>query len=336
MDCLCCADGGAGPASDTEFLGSLCHLDDPNVKFPVEKGGRYHLYVAAGCPFAARPWICASFYGLTDDVIKVVKCFPAAYDQGWFFAATSEGEKRLVRAFPGASVDACPQGSHHLSQMYAKANPHFQGAIAVPLLWDSKNDTAVSNSSLRLAEMVCTELVPLATRNATVRLFPCRQSEPDLHREHDELVRMLHAKVTAAVYRMNDATSDGALHDRLVDEYYATLDSLQARIEGTGAYLMGDSFRFADLVLFISLVRLDLAYQWRFGLGLKSVREDYPVLQAYQRRIMSLPGVAATVLPRDIMAQYFMTKKWTDGDSGRILPQVPASWMERTYRTTEG
>jgi glutathionyl-hydroquinone reductase len=335
MDCLCCADGGAGPSSDTEFLGSLCHLDDPRVKFPAERGGRYHLYVVAGCPFAARAWICASFYGLTDDVIKIVKCFPASYDQGWFFEATSDGEKHLVQAYPGASVDACPHGSHHLSQMYAKANPNFRGAISVPLLWDSKTDTAVSNSSLRLAEMICTELVPFATRNSNVRLYPCRQSEPDLYIEHDDLVKMLHAKVTAAVYRMNDTNSNGELHDRLVDEYYATLDSLQARIESTGAYLTGEFVRFADLVLFISLVRLDLAYQWRFGLGRKNVREDYPVLQAYQRRIMSLPGVAATVLPRDIMALYFMTKKWTDGDSGRTLPQVPAAWVDRTYAKAE-
>jgi putative glutathione S-transferase len=300
---------------------------DAHAKFPAEAGGRYHLYVVAGCPFAARPWVCASFYGLTDPTImRVVKCFPASYDGGWFFEAKSEGEKELVRAFPGASFDACPQNSHHLRQLYDKARPGFKGAISVPLLWDAHGDTAVSNSSLGLAEMICTQMLPLATRNQHERLFPSRVKEPDVHLEHEKLVRSLHSNVTTAVYRMNETKGDGELHDELVDGYYATLDELQDRIFRTGAYLMGDQIRFADIVLFISLVRLDLAYQWRFGLGRKSVREDYPVLLEYKRRILRRPGVAETILPRDIMALYFMTKKWTDANSGRTLPQVPAAW----------
>jgi len=38
--------------------------------------------------------------------------------------------------------------------------------------------------------------------------------------------------------------------------------------------------------------------------------------------------VAETVLPRDIMALYFLTLKWVQADNGRTLPQVPASWEE--------
>lgn len=40
MDCLCCSDGGRGPTSDTEFLGSVCNLDNGEAKFPAE-AGRY-------------------------------------------------------------------------------------------------------------------------------------------------------------------------------------------------------------------------------------------------------------------------------------------------------
>lgn len=35
-----------------------------------------------------------------------------------------------------------------------------------------------------------------------------------------------------------------------------------------------------------------------------------------------------SVLPRDIMALYFMTLKWVTGN-GRTLPQVPESWEEK-------
>ena len=361
MDCLCCADGGVGPTSDSEFLGSLCRLHNNNkhnngessripAKFPAEPN-RYSLYVVAGCPFAARPWTCLGFYGLSGSgssvsssssssdknkpMIRVIKCFPASYDAGWFLEPRSAGEHQLVQSFPDGQVDACPYNSHHLSQLYYKANSDFKGAISVPLLWDSVQDTAVSNSSLGLAEMICTQLRPMATRNIHVDLFPNRLTEPDLYQEHDALVKMLHTRVTTAVYKMN-ATQCGKTHDTLVDAYYATLDELQDRLQTAGPYLMGSQVRFADIVLFISLVRLDLAYQWRFGLGRKNVRENYPILLAYKKRILALDGIAETVLPRDIMALYFMTLKWVEQDKGRTLPQVPETWeKECCIGTTE-
>jgi glutathionyl-hydroquinone reductase len=78
---MCCADGGAGPTTDEEFLGSICNLrtaDGTPAKFPVESD-RYVLYVAAGCPFAARPWIVQAIYGLP---IQIVKVFPATHSDG--------------------------------------------------------------------------------------------------------------------------------------------------------------------------------------------------------------------------------------------------------------
>ena len=329
MDCLCCVDGGAGPNTDTEFLGSVCNLrasDGTEAVFPAEEG-RYILYVIAGCPFAARPWAVLGFYGLSEK-IPVVKLFPASYNDGWFFKPCTDGEKELCDMFPDAQVDDDPlHGSSHLRELYLKANPDFKGAISVPLLWDSVKDTAVSNSSLGLAEMIATQMRCMGTRNKDVLLFPSRIDEPDEHKKHADLVKDLHVRVTTAVYKMN-ATKSGKEHDKLVDEYFETLEELQDRIQKNGPYLMGEKIRFADFVFFISLVRLDLAYQWRFGLGRRNVRENYPGLWDSSQRILNLPGVRETVLPRDIMALYFMTPKWVDGN-GRTLPQVPESWEEK-------
>jgi putative glutathione S-transferase len=282
------------------------------------------MYVVAGCPFAARPWSVIGFYGLADK-IPIVKCFPASYEDGWFFEPKSEGEHELVKNFPDALVDKDPQhGYHHLSELYYQASPEFKGAISVPLLWDTQADTAVSNSSLGIAEMIATQMRCMGTRNQDVLLFPSRLDSPQEYNEHQDLVKELHSTVTVAVYKIN-ASQDGREHDRMVDEYYATLDKLEERLRQGGPYIMGNEIRFADLVLFISLVRLDLAYQWRFGLGRKSVRENYPILLAYKQNILSLPGIAETVLPRNIMALYFMTLKYVK-TAGRTLPQVPETW----------
>lgn len=329
MDCCVCLDGGKGPTSDTEFLGSLCFLekaDGTPAKFPAV-AGRYCLYVVAGCPFAARPWTVLSFYGLTE-VIPVIKCFPASYQDGWFLQARSEGEKELVQGFPDASVDACPQGCHHLSQLYYKASPDFQGAISVPLLWDLTENTAVSNSSLGIAKMIGTQMKSMATRNQDIDLFPTNNKQEC--KQHDELVKMLHTRVTTPVYQMN-ATKSGQEHDEMVNSYYSTLDELQQRLATKGPFLMGSEFRFADIVLFISLVRLDLAYQWRFGLGRKNVRENYPILWEYVQRIIHIPGIQESILPRDIMALYFMTLKFINQNKGRTLPQVPETWQDGCF-----
>ena len=327
MDCLCCVDGGSGPASNADFLGSVCHLqsaDGTPAKFPAE-ADRYVLYVIAGCPFAARPWALQAIYGLP---IQIVKLFPASYDQGWFWKPTSDGETKLVSLFPDAQVDADPlhEDSHHLKQLYVKANPEFEGAVSVPLLWDKINDTAVSNSSLGLAQMMEQQMKSLAVRNKELDLFP---TEPDSRQqEHTQLVHWIHANITTAVYRIN-ASQDGTQHDQLVMEYYNSLTELQDRIDKHGKWLLeGDQPTFADIVLWISLIRLDLAYQWRFGLGHKNVREDYPRLQTYVQDVMSIEGIQESVLPRDLMALYFMTKKWNDNDKGRTLPLVPAAWSK--------
>lgn len=342
MDCLCCIDGGVGPQTDNEFLGSICNLNNGKAKFPAEPG-RYIMYVVAGCPFAARPWSVLSFYGIPTDCnsggLRVVKMFPAAHEDGWFSIAQSEGERGLVEQFPDAKCDdvndacfpRCSEGRaiHHIWQLYEIAKPGFSGAKSVPLLWDTKKGTAVSNSSLGLAEMIATQLVPtMGTRNLDVKLFPSRIHEKDLYQEHDELVKFVHSNITTTVYKIN-STGNGRDHDRLVEAYYNTLEEMQTRIQKNGGYLMGSSMRFVDIVLVISLIRLDLAYQWRFGLGRRSIRENYPVLLKYLTTILNMEGMLGEcVLPRDIMALYFMTPKWVNMSAGKTLPLVPEAWEQ--------
>mmetsp|Transcript_2897 Transcript_2897/g.5968 ORF Transcript_2897/g.5968 Transcript_2897/m.5968 type:complete len:373 (+) Transcript_2897:96-1214(+) len=348
MDCLCCADGGQGPTSETEFLGSICNLDNGKAKFPAEDG-RYVMYVIAGCPFAARPWSVLSFYGIPSNSnthgLRVIKLFPAAHDDGWFLQPVSQGEQDLLHAFPDAKCDSLtptPEGCtpldprffpedkttfHHISQLYEFAKPGFQGAKSVPLLWDTKSHTIVSNSSLGLSEMIATQMAPtMATRNQHIRLFPSCQTddenEKQLYLQHKELVKQIHSEITTAVYKINSVT-DGGEHDRMVNDYYSALETYQTQIVDNGGYLMGTTPKFVDLLLLASLVRLDLAYQWRFGLGRKSIRENYPGLMKYMTGMLEMEGMMGDcILPRDIMALYWMTPKWVN----RTLPLVPETW----------
>ena len=51
--------------------------------------------------------------------------------------------------------------------------------------------------------------------------------------------------------------------------------------------------------------------------------EDFPRLKTFCQQIFEIEGVKETVIPRDVMSQYFMSTKWTDIQS---LPMVPQSW----------
>lgn len=72
--------------------------------------GRYHLYVAFGCPWAHRTLIFRKLKGL-EDHISVSFTLPRRTDEGWVFDNRSE-----------RCADPC-LGSEALWQIYAKSHP---------------------------------------------------------------------------------------------------------------------------------------------------------------------------------------------------------------------
>ncbi|MFH4118090.1 glutathione S-transferase family protein, partial [Acinetobacter baumannii] len=72
---------------------------------------------------------------------------------GWTFADD----------FPGATGD---QLYHHqfLYQLYLQADPHYTGRVTVPVLWDKKQQTIVSNESAEIIRMFNTAFDGLGAR----------------------------------------------------------------------------------------------------------------------------------------------------------------------------
>mmetsp|Transcript_2961 Transcript_2961/g.7515 ORF Transcript_2961/g.7515 Transcript_2961/m.7515 type:complete len:478 (-) Transcript_2961:27-1460(-) len=351
---------------------------------PADEWHRYALYVATPCPFSCRPWAVVALYGLPVNVVKV---FPAIYDQGWFFSPTNDGEADLVHNFPQANYnDHDPVAKRirqenkdsngndqeeepqeeitHLKQVYYRANPDFEGATSVPLLWDTVEDAAISNASVGVSEMLYTHLKPTeATRNHNIQLFPNPQTHAEPYAQHAALVEFLHAHITQRPYQIF-FVQNGVEHDEKVQQFYQDLRELEQRVQRHGqmwanmttsnkpswtttttteekssddepkiGWLMPPpaddeqyNLTFADLVFWITLIRMDLAYQWRFGMGQYSIREDFPGLQRYMNNIFAMEGIKECVLPRDIMAGYYMSRIWTDQGNGRNVPQVPFQW----------
>ena len=118
-------DGSAGPSGDAGFKA---------------EAGRYHLYVSLACPWAHRTLIFRALKGLEGMIsISVVHWFMA--DQGWTFK-------------PGEDVvPDTVNGSEFMFQVYTAAKPDYSGRVTVPVLWDKKNKTIVSNESPEIIRM---------------------------------------------------------------------------------------------------------------------------------------------------------------------------------------
>lgn len=102
--------------------------------------GRYHLYVSLACPWAHRTLIFRALKRLEGIIsVSVVHHFTGA--NGWTFLAED-----------GATGDTL-YGLDFLHQIYAKADPAYSGRVTVPVLWDKKEQTIVSNESSEIIRM---------------------------------------------------------------------------------------------------------------------------------------------------------------------------------------
>ncbi|XXH06103.1 hypothetical protein Hte_012548 [Hypoxylon texense] len=246
---------------------------DPNSQFPAEKG-RYALYLSPGCPWAHRTIIVRALKRL-EDVIDLYILNPSMGDKGWFF----DGARGSLPKDP-------LYGFTYLRELYHKADPDFRGRFTVPVLWDKKAHTMVNNESSEIIRMLATEFdafVPAPYREANRPgggLYPA-----PLRKDIDELNGWVYDTVNNGVYKCGFAGTQES-YDEHVYPLFRSLDRLEAILAGHGKpYLLGDHLTEADVRLYPTVARFDVAYHTVFRCNLKSVRHDYPRLHLWFRRL---------------------------------------------------
>ena len=263
-------DGSAGPTGDGGF--------------PAE-AGRYHLYVALTCPWASRTLIARKLKGL-EGAIGITVVNPVLSDEGWRFGD-----------HPGSGRDKL-NGADYLHQIYARADAAFTGRATVPVLWDIKRATIVNNESSDILRMLSGAFDAFATRD--VDLYP----EP-LRNAIDAFGERIYAPLNDGVYRTGLAQTQAA-YDAAVGNVFATLDGLES-VGVRAPYLFGEQITEADVRLFVTLVRFDVAYHGIFKCNLRRLA-DYPNLSRYADAVMAVPGVAETVDFNHIKRGYYSIK----------------------------
>jgi putative glutathione S-transferase len=280
-------DGSAGPTGEGGFKA---------------EPGRYHLYVALICPWASRTLIGRKLKKL-EDVISLSVVEPALTEQGWRFGD-----------YPGSDRDTV-NGATYMHELYTRADPTISGRATVPVLWDKQRNTIVNNESADILRMMNSGFGDLA--DSTYDLYPA-----DLAEEIDALNARIYPRFNNGVYRAGFATTQVA-YEEAFHEVFAMLDELEGRLADGRSFLSGDKFTEADIRLFVTLVRFDVAYHGLFKCNLRRIA-DYTNLSRYLDRILAIPGIRETVNIDHIKTGYYSVKALNPTGIVPLGPELPA------------
>jgi len=285
------ADGRPGPSGTGGF---------------AAEDGRYHLYVSLACPWAHRTLIFRVLKGL-EDVISVSIVHPHMLEHGWVYSTAD-----------GATVDSVNGCTYHW-QLYTKAQPDYSGRATVPVLWDKKTGTIVSNESSEIIRMFNDAFAALGDDSHDYYPSPLRD-------EIDRINALVYDTINNGVYRCGFATSQQA-YEEAFEALFTTLDSLEERLSRQ-RYLLGAILTEADWRLFTTLVRFDVVYVGHFKCNLHRIA-DYPNLSHYLRELYQIPDIAGTVDFEHIKQHYYYSH--TSINPTRIVPVGPWFNLEAAH-----
>ncbi len=191
---------------------------EPGSKFAPEPN-RYHLYVAYACPWAHRTVIVRNLKGL-QDVIGVTYVHPTWQftnktkddHRGWVFGK-KEGKSLSntsgIGNFPSEWGEEDPlMGANSIRDIYLKVND-TTGKYILPVLWDKKYQTIVSNESSEIIRMLNSEFDEFAT-NDELDLYPS-----ELQEEIDEVNKWVYPTFNNGVYRCGLSSTQEAYDDAI-------------------------------------------------------------------------------------------------------------------------
>jgi putative glutathione S-transferase len=261
------SDGSAGPSGDSGFKA---------------EAGRYHLYVSHACPWAHRTMIFRALKGL-EDMISISVVNWLMQDNGWTF---EEGDGVIADPIHNAKF---------MHQVYTAAKPDMSGRVTVPVLWDKKQNTIVSNESSEIIRMFNSAFDDLGAKEGDY--YP-----ESLREEIDAINERVYNSVNNGVYKSGFATTQDA-YEEAVMPLFESLDWLDDILENN-RYLTGDKITEADWRLFTTLIRFDPVYVGHFKCNLKRIA-DYKNLPGYIRELYQIEGVANTVHMDHIKGHYY-------------------------------
>jgi len=275
-------DGAAGPSGADGFAAAA---------------GRYHLYAAYFCPWAHRTLIMRKLKGLEDSISVSIAHWHVETD-GVAFA-------------PGDGVIGDPEmNARFLREIYVAAKPDYSGRVTVPVLWDKRRKTIVSNESSEIVRMMNSAFSGARGPD----YYPA-----ELREEIDAVNALTYANLNNGVYAAGFATTQGA-YEAAATRLFDALDELERRL-ARADWLVGGRMTEADVRLVVTLLRFDIVYVGHFKCNLRRIA-DYPALSAYLARLKAIDAIGSTFRPDHVKNHYYRSHPWINPTG--IVPIGPA------------
>ena len=276
-------DGSPGPSGEGGFKA---------------EAGRYHLYVSLACPWAHRTLIFRALKGLEGMIsLSIVHWYMG--ENGWTFQIGDGTAPDIVN------------GAEYLYQVYTAAKSDYSGRVTVPVIWDKKTKTIVSNESSEIIRMLNTAFNDIGAK-------PGDYYPEALRLEIDGLNDRIYDTVNNGVYKSGFATTQKA-YDEAIVPLFETLDWLDEKL-GKQRYLTGNQITEADWRLFTTLVRFDPVYVGHFKCNIRRIA-DYENLPGYVRDLYQQPEIAKTVNMQHIKDHYYASHESINPN--RVIPAGP-------------
>ena len=284
------ANGGKFVREDAGFRDWI--KNDSEAVFQPESG-RYHLYVSLACPWAHRTLIFRKLKGLEPHIDVTVVC-PDMLSQGW--------QMGLPEPLFGHT---------RMHQIYTHAKPDYTGRVTVPVLWDKKTNTIVSNESSEIIRMFNSAFNDLTGNHDDYYPEPLRGVI-------DEWNDYIYPNVNNGVYRCGFATSQEA-YEEAFESLFSALDKINAHL-ATHRYLAGNKITEADWRLFTTLVRFDAVYVGHFKCNKQRIA-GYVNIQGYLKELYQIDGIADTTDFYHIKRHYYFSH--TGINPTQVVPKGP-------------
>ncbi|ELD1796803.1 glutathione S-transferase family protein [Vibrio fluvialis] len=283
---------------DAGFRGWIENKAD--AQFAPESG-RYHLYVSLACPWAHRTLIFRSLKQLQEHIDVTIVC-PDMMSEGWKFG-----------------IPEPLFGHTKMHQIYTQAKSDYTGRVTVPVLWDKKTQTIVSNESSEIIRMFNSAFNKLTG------------NDDDYYPQHlrpliDEWNTFIYPNINNGVYRCGFATTQEA-YEEAYDSLFDALDKVEAHL-ATHRYLAGSVITEADWRLFTTLIRFDAVYVGHFKCNKKRIA-DYPNLNGYMKELYQITGVKETTDFYHIKRHYYFSH--TTINPTQVVPVGPELDLESPH-----
>lgn len=169
--------------------------------------------------------------------MSIVSIHRNPIDNSWAYDGTA-----------GSSSRDPIHGFRTLRELYERASPGYAGRCSVPVLWDRRSESIVSNDSSAILRMLSTcfdELLPAERRESCKphgALLP-----KELRGEIEELNERIAGDVSWGVYRAGMAL-DQEGYDEAMRKLFERLDGLEARLSDGRRFLFGEQLTETDIL----------------------------------------------------------------------------------------